>query len=52
MNIDLVVLAIWLAVIFITISFWLIIFKLGLGIYLILAVCLAIHFIIKKEDKK
>lgn len=52
MNIDLAVLAVWLAVIFIAISFWLIVFKLGLGIYLILAACLAVYFIIKKEDKK
>lgn len=52
MKIDLMVLFIWLAMIFITISFWLVIFKLGLGVYLILAVCIAIHFIIKKEDKK
>ena len=52
MKIDLMVLTIWLAIIFITISFWFVIFKLGLGIYLILAICIAIYFIIKKEDKK
>lgn len=52
MKIDLLNLTVWTVLIIFTLSFWFVIFKLGLEVYLILAACLAVYFIIKKEYKK
>lgn len=48
-HINLFNLIVWLSVIISSLIIWIILIKLNLAVYTIIAICLAIHIIIKQE---